>query len=151
MVMKRKPSLRTTPARPRRPMARDLKGNPVLGAKEAPQAPSVDKKLSALVAADAKKKATTKPPPRAVAVGPARPKRVGKVPVRRTKGGSKDMGSTASRRKPNTQSTRARRLAQARVAQAQRAASAKRTQRAASTTRPKNLKRASTRSRRRVF
>ena len=70
MVMKRKPSLRTTPARPRRPIVRDLKGNP--------------KTLGAKVAADAKKKAAKKPPPRAVAVGPARPKRVGKVPVRRT-------------------------------------------------------------------
>jgi hypothetical protein len=100
MVMKRKPSLRTTPAKKRTPIVRTIDG---------------------------------RPPPRAVAVGPARPKRVGKAPVRRTKGGSKDMGSTSSSRKQNTQSTRATRLAQAKVAQAQRAASRPQAQKAAST------------------
>jgi hypothetical protein len=132
MVMKRKPSLRTTPAKRRRPTpivrtvdgkppprARDLKGNTVLGAtkspkKTAPKVPTVNKKLSALVAADAKKRA-----------GNAVAQRIGKVPVRRTKGGSKDMGSTSSRRKQNTQSTRATRLAPVTVAQAQKAASTK--------------------------
>ena len=133
MVIKRKPSLRTTPARPQITAQQKqamLKATKRLKKTE-PKVPTIDKKLTAL-----------KPSPRAVAVGPARPKRVGKAPVRRTKGGSKDMGSTSSRRKQNTQSTRATRLAQAKVAQAQRAASQ---------TRPKNLKRASTRSKRRLF
>ena len=115
MVMKRKPSLRTTPAKKRRPtpIVRTVDGRP-----PPRKVSSVNKKSSSLAtkifAANSKKRA-----------GNAVAQRIGKVPVRKAKGGSKDMGSTASSRKRNTQSTRATRLTPVRVPQAQKAASTK--------------------------